>query len=164
MTWTPENYEKLRAWMNATGKTLSAEADKATANAFDHDVAEAYEAATVKVRRPVATQSLKSWGLENGQWMAVVSAANDPTNRGRVPALLCVEYVNDARFTTMDLDKPAVRKMFGALVDAGVLTAADSSAIDAMGNVLVSQRELDGAPRPANHGDVAWVRREMTDG
>jgi len=48
-----------------------------------------------------------------------------------------------------------------ALTTAGVIGASSLAALIAESGTTIPLWQADGCDRPANHGDVAWVRREM---
>jgi hypothetical protein len=68
----------------------------------------------------------------NGTWWAIKAAAKDITN----PAYEAADAVMDvasARYTNLDMSLPIIGQMFGGLVTAGIITAAQRDTIIAMG-------------------------------
>jgi len=149
--WTPENYDALYAWMLAQG---------GLADLSDHAVADAYNAADQPTKRPVDPAAVKQLALRQGKWLSLVKAAKLDTETGAAAAL-AMEFINDARYTELDLENGDVKTMFRALVSGEVIDETFAAEIEGMADAWISQRQVDGAPRPANHGDVHWVRTRM---
>lgn len=97
----------------------------------------------------VSISDIQAYLQTNNIWLPLKAAAADAANAAHIPALALLEAAT-ARFEHIDTALPFVGTVLGALVAAGIMTAANQAAIIAMGTVpdLVTaydvQRVLEG--------------------
>lgn len=97
----------------------------------------------------VNISDIQAYLQTNNIWLPLKAAAADAGNAAHIPALALLEAAT-ARFEHIDTTLPFVGTVLGALVTAGIMTAANQAAIIAMGTVpdLVTaydvQRVLEG--------------------
>ena len=118
-------------------QTLAAEiALPAYVGMSDADVADALNRLSTATRQKVAIERLQETAFSNGSYTALDVAVNSAQTPDalRSVARTVLALVN-ARFDAVDLDSAASQQAMGALVQAGVLTAAQMTEIDALADV-----------------------------
>lgn len=118
-------------------QVLAAELQHALyAGLTDAEIVAALNALPAPTRRRVPLAELQARAMEAGVYTAlrvVVGNAAAPAEL-RAVAQTVLDLAN-ARFSDVDLDNPASVQMFGVLQQAGVITAQQAAAIDALATV-----------------------------
>jgi hypothetical protein len=114
----------------------------------DQQVADAVNAKTVTVRRPVPTWLVRQAAIEAGYWAALADAAASPVDAVRRLAVNVLAWIDDQSGTvqTVDMDRPSVVAMRAALVAAGICTQAQVDGLDALANAAIPWTESVGLP------------------
>lgn len=102
----------------------------------DAEIVEALNAPGVSTRRRVGISELQALAMESGVYTAlrvVVGNAQAPAEL-RAVAQTVLDLAN-ARFADVDMDNASAVQMFGALQQAGVITAQQAAQIDALATV-----------------------------
>lgn len=103
----------------------------------DQQAADALNAAT-HARRRVSIADLQARAMETGVYTALrVAVASDRTPADLRAVCQTVLDLASARFADVDLDSPASVQMFGTLAQAGIVTAQQAAAIDALADVAL---------------------------
>lgn len=112
----------------------------------DQAIADAVNAKRVTVRRPVPTWLVRQTAIEGGFWPALVEARDTPELRGL--AITVLAWIDDQSGTiqTVDLDRPSVVAMRGALVSCGICTQAQSDSLASLGDASIPWTESVGLP------------------
>ncbi len=103
------------------------------ADMTDAEIAEALNAPGASTRRRVGISELQARAMESGVYTAlrvVVGNAQAPAEL-RAVAQTVLDLAN-ARFADVDMDNASAVHMFGALQQAGVITAQQAAQIDAL--------------------------------
>jgi hypothetical protein len=132
------------------------QAESAYADMDDDQKAAAINALTITIRRPANIVDITTYLRTEGAWGAIVVAAS--TNPAAAAA---VDYNNDLRASTLDLDLPIVQTMLDGLTGASpaLLTTDQRAAIMAMGDVVIPYLTSIEAPMTRLFGDdVAFSR------
>ena len=106
------------------------------ADMTDAEIVEALNAPGVSTRRRVGISELQALAMESGVYTAlrvVVGNAQAPAEL-RAVAQTVLDLAN-ARFADVDMDNASAVQMFGALQQAGVITAQQAAMIDALADV-----------------------------
>ncbi len=107
----------------------------------DQEAANAINAKTVTVRKPVPTWQVMQYAIEQGIWPKIVLIREDTEQADLVLRGLCisaVSWIDNPRIQTIDVDLPKVQEMLGGLVAYTIATQEQAAAIVAMGSVTVS--------------------------
>jgi hypothetical protein len=97
--------------------------------------------ATSTDRRRVSIAALQARAMEVSAYVALRTAVLTPETPAQLRALAqSVLDLVSSRFEDIDLDNQASRQMFGALQQAGVISAQQAAAIDALATVEVPSR------------------------
>jgi hypothetical protein len=129
----------------------------------DQAAADAVNAKTVSVEQTVAIHKLKEYAIINGIWpkLKVGQASSNPQ-----VAALCVsvlDWVDDPRISTLDVNKPEVQAMLDGLVSAGIMSASNKADVVAMGSHTASWTSQNGLPE-VGIGLVINARKEINAG
>ena len=154
MTWTPENYKTLKAWMDAKSSTIASDADKIAA--------EKYNAETVNGRYRDLTGLELLEALEAAEVAKIQDQAADETASSHDAAAALDYYLSVVGSVSL---RPGTktRAWIDALATGKVITTPVAT-LESLASEQIPRWQADGCSRPANHGDIAWVRREMKDG
>ena len=130
------------------------------ASMTDQQAADAINAKTVTVQQTVAIHKLKEYAIINGIWpkLKVGQASSNPQ-----VAALCVsvlDWVDDPRISTLDVNKPEVQAMLDGLVSAGIMSASNKADVVTMGSHTASWTSQNGLPE-VGIGLVINARKEM---
>jgi hypothetical protein len=129
----------------------------------DQAAADAVNAKTVTVQQTVAIHKLKEYAIINGIWPKLKAGQ---ANANPVVAALCVsvlDWVDDPRISTLDVNKPEVQAMLDGLVSAGIMSASNKADVVAMGSKVVSWVSQNGLPE-VGIGLVQNARKEINAG
>jgi hypothetical protein len=130
------------------------------ASMTDQAAADAVNAKTVSVEQTVAIHKLKEYAILNGIWPKLKAGQ---ANSNPVVAALCVsvlDWVDDPRISTLDVNKPEVQAMLDGLVSAGIMSASNKADVVAMGSHTASWTSQNGLPE-VGIGLVINARKEM---
>jgi len=133
------------------------------ASLSDQAAADAINAKTVSVPQTVAIHKLKEYAIINGIWPKLKAGQ---ANSNPVVAALCVsvlDWVDDPRISTLDVNKPEVQAMLDGLVSAGIMSANNKADVVAMGSKIVSWTSQNGLPE-VGIGLVQNARKEINAG
>ena len=125
----------------------------------DAEIVAALNALPAPTRRRVPLAELQARAMEAGVYTAlrvVVGNATAPAEL-RAVAQTVLDLAN-ARFADVDLDNPASVQMFGALQQAGVITAQQAALIDALATVPGVSRASSLGLGTVTETDVAKAR------
>jgi len=111
-------------------------------------VADAVNAKTVAVRRPVPTWLVRQAAIEGGFWAAIVEARESSVDAVRRLAVNVLAWIDDQSGTvqTVDMDRPSVVAMRAALVSAGICTQAQADGLNALADTTIPWTESVGLP------------------
>lgn len=100
------------------------------------EIAAALNAVSAATRQRVAVATLQARAYEIGASMALRMAIVAPETPAQL-RVLCEEVLSlvNSRLDSIDLDNPSAVQMFGALVQAGVLTQQQAAQIDGLATV-----------------------------
>lgn len=106
----------------------------------DQQAADLLNGVTIPTRQRVTIERLQATAMEQSVYMALRTAIATPTTPPNVVAL-CQTVLDlvEARFADIDLDNPRSQMMFGALQQAGIMSAEQAAAIDALADGLTSR-------------------------
>jgi hypothetical protein len=126
----------------------------------DQAAADAVNAKTVVVNQLVPIWQVKEHAILNGYWPMVKAGQLDanPTKAG-----LCVsviDWIDDPKLSTIDVNLPEVQTMLGGLVSFSLLTQSQANEVVAMGTKVVSWTSTVGLPE-VGIGLVQNARKEM---
>ena len=130
------------------------------ASLSDQAAADAINAKTVTVQQTVAIHKLKEYAIINGIWPKLKAGQ---ANSNPQVAALCVsvlDWVDDPRISTLDVNKPEVQAMLDGLVSAGIMSASNKADVVAMGSHTASWTSQNGLPE-VGIGLVINARKEM---
>jgi len=125
----------------------------------DQSAADAINAKTVSVLRPVSSASLLAWAAADGRYRKLEAATadvNSPVYSLASAAFLMIR--RDA--TELDLNLTDRVVLLGSLVAAGVLTQDDADAIYALATHSIPWTQANGLGE-VGRGQVANARKEM---
>lgn len=107
----------------------------------DAQAADAVNAKTAAVRRPVPTWLVRQTAIELGVWPALVSSSTPLT-------ISVLAWIDDASGTiqTVDMGRPSVQAMLAGLVESGILTASQSATINGLADATIPWTESVGLP------------------
>ena len=128
----------------------------------DQAAADAVNARTVAVRRQVPTWQVRQAAIEGGFWPALVEARSSDSPAVRALAISTLAWIDDQSGTiqTIDLDRPSVAAMLGAIVAAGIATQAQADAIRALGDAVLPWTQSVGLPE-VGIGLIQNARRSL---
>jgi hypothetical protein len=129
----------------------------------DQQAADAINAKTVTVQQTVAIHKLKEYAIINGIWPKLKAGQ---ANSNSQVAALCVsvlDWVDDPRISTLDVNKPEVQAMLDGLVASGIMSASNKADVVAMGSKVVSWTSQNGLPE-VGIGLVQNARKEINAG
>lgn len=106
----------------------------------DEQAAASLLAVDIPVRQRVSIARLQATAMEQSVYLALRTAIATPTTPPQLMAL-CQTVLDlvQARFEDVDLDNPRSKTIWAALQQYGVITAAQSAAIDALADGVVSR-------------------------
>lgn len=126
---------------------LSDELSKpAYAGLSDQAAADAINQKAVAVSQNVAIATLKEYAIVQGIWPKLKAGLTSTNAQVQALCLSVVDWVEDPRMTTINVNKPEVQAMLSALVTAGILTQSQMADIMAMATKLVSWTSSVGLP------------------
>jgi hypothetical protein len=132
------------------------------ASLSDQAAADAINAKTVTVQETVQIHKLKEYAIINGIWPKLKAGQ---ANSNPVVAALCVsvlDWVDDPRISTLDVNKPEVQAMLDGLVSAGIMSASNKADVVAMGSHTASWTSQNGLPE-IGIGLVQNARKEIEE-
>ena len=114
----------------------------------DAAAADAINARTVAVRRPVPTWSVRQAAIEGGFWASLVEARGSDSPQVRALAISTLAWIDDQSGTiqTIDLDRPSVAAMLTGLVAAGIATQEQADAVRALSDAVIPWTQSVGLP------------------
>jgi hypothetical protein len=133
------------------------------ASLSDQAAADAINAKTVTVKETVQIHKVKEYAIINGIWPKLKAGQ---ANSNPVVAALCVsvlDWVDDPRISTLDVNKPEVQAMLDGLVSAGIMSASNKADVVAMGSHTASWTSQNGLPE-IGIGLVINARKEINAG
>ena len=125
----------------------------------DSEIAAALNTPSASTRRRVPISELQAQAMESGVYTAlrvVVGNAQAPAEL-RAVAQTVLDLAN-ARFADVDMDNASAVQMFGALRQAGVITAQQAAAIDALATVPGRSRAQELGLEPVTEQDILAAR------
>lgn len=140
---------------------LSDELSKQSYSALtDQQAADAINAKTVVVQQSVVIRDLKTYAIFQGIWPKLL--AGEKSSNPQVAGLCqsVVAWVDDPRWSTVDVNLPQVQAMLTQLVGATLLTQQQAAEIIAMGSKVVSWTSTVGLPE-VGIGLVINARKEI---
>jgi hypothetical protein len=126
----------------------------------DQAAADAVNAKTVTVQETVQIHKVKEYAIINGIWPKLKAGQ---ANSNPQVAALCVsvlDWVDDPRISTLDVNKLEVQAMLDGLVSAGIMSASNKADVVAMGSHTASWTSQNGLPE-VGIGLVINARKEM---
>jgi hypothetical protein len=131
----------------------------------DAAAADAINARTVAVRRPVPTWAVRQAAIEGGFWASLVEARGSDSPQVRALAISTLAWIDDQSGTiqTIDLDRPSVAAMLAGLVAAGIATQEQADAVRALSDAVIPWTQSVGLPE-VGIGLVRNARRDMNNG
>ena len=126
----------------------------------DQAAADAINAKTVTVQQTVQIHKVKEYAIINGIWPKLKAGQ---ANSNQQVAALCIsvlDWVDDPRISTLDVNKPEVQSMLDGLVTAGIMSAGNKADVVAMGSKVVSWTSQNGLPE-VGIGLVQNARKEI---
>jgi hypothetical protein len=132
------------------------------ASLSDQAAADAINAKTVTVQQTVQIHKVKEYAIVNGIWPKLKAGQ---ANSNPVVAALCVsvlDWVDDPRISTLDVNKPEVQAMLDGLVSAGIMSASNKADVVAMGSHTASWTSQNGLPE-IGIGLVQNARKEIEE-
>ncbi len=133
------------------------------ASMTDQQAAAAINAKTVTVQETVQIHKVKEYAIINGVWPKL--KAGQASSIPQVAAL-CVsvlDWVDDPRISTLDVNKPEVQAMLDGLVASGIMSANNKADVVAMGSHTASWTSQNGLPE-VGIGLVINARKEINAG
>lgn len=126
----------------------------------DQQAADAINAKTVVVQQSVVIRDLKTYAIFQGIWPKLL--AGEESSNPQVAGLCqsVVAWVDDPRWSTVDVNLPQVQAMLTQLVGATLLTQQQAADIIAMGSKVVSWTSTVGLPE-VGIGLVINARKEI---
>lgn len=108
----------------------------------DQDVADLLNLKNRAGHRLVNLWEIKLVAIEGGFWPKIKWAASaHPVEQIKAVAATVLDYVDDRRFSTIDLYRESTQAMLAALVTGEVITQAESDALTAIADAMVSRVE-----------------------
>ena len=126
----------------------------------DQRAADAINAKTVVVLQSVAIATLKEYAIINSIWPKLKAGLASTNAQVQALCLSVVDWVEDPRMSTINVQKPEVQAMLSALVTAGILTQTQMNDIVAMSTKVVSWTSTVGLPE-IGIGLVRNARKEI---
>ena len=126
----------------------------------DQQAADAINAKTATVSQLVPIWQMKQHAITSGYWLPLkVGQADGDANK----AGLCIsvmDWINDVRMSSIDVQLPSVAAMIGGLVAFQIMTQMQAAEIIAMGSKVVSWTSTVGLPE-VGIGLVINARKEI---
>jgi hypothetical protein len=131
----------------------------------DAAAADAINARTVTIRRPVPTWAVRQAAIEEGFWASLVEARGSDLPQVRALAISTLAWIDDQSGTiqTIDLDRPSVAAMLAGLVAPGIATQEQVDAVRALSDAVIPWTQSVGLPE-VGIGLVRNARRDMNNG
>jgi hypothetical protein len=130
----------------------------------DQQAADAINAKTVIVRRPVELWRVKQLLIEQGIWGSLKVAVRKSDTPDAVYGLCVsvIDWIDDpsGKVKTVDVDLPSVQSMLAGLVQIGIGTQADVAALLALANTDIRWVDSVGLGTIGD-GSVKSAREEM---
>lgn len=127
----------------------------------DQDVANLLNAKNRAGHRLVQLWEVKLAAIEGGFWPAIkVAATSHPVAEIKAVADTVLDYVDDRRFSTIDMDRASTMTMLEALVSGQVITQEQADSLVALADTTLSRaEELFGADASVGDQDIAKALR-----
>lgn len=130
------------------------------ANLSDQAAADAINAKTVTVEQPVAISALKQYAILQGIWPKIKLGQQSSNQQQAALCMSILDWVEDARISTINVNMPEVKAMLSSLVSFAILTQQQMDEVVAMGSKVVSWTSTVGLPE-IGIGLVRNARKEM---
>lgn len=132
-----------------------------TKDGRDQDIADLLNTKDRPGRKLVDLWRVKLAAIENGYWINIkLAAATSQNETVRAVADTVISYVDDVRFSNIDMDRLSTLTMLGVLVAGGVMTQAQANDLSALANATLSRcEELFGPDSTVNAADIADALR-----
>lgn len=117
----------------------------------DQAVADAMKVENIPCRRLLTSKEMKRALLRMMIWPVLLVSTG-------AAAKAIVDYLNDQRFETVDMDLPEVKAMIGGIVASGDATTEQASELDEMANCLRSLEQIHGLGN-VDSGQIAEARK-----
>jgi hypothetical protein len=130
------------------------------ASLSDQAAADAVNAKTVSVEQTVAIHKLKEYAIINGIWPKLKAGQANSIPQVAALCVSVLDWVDDPRISTLDVNKPEVQAMLDGLVSAGIMSASNKADVVAMGSHTASWTSQNGLPE-VGIGLVINARKEM---
>lgn len=127
-------------------------ADARYAGLNDQQAADVLNARVIQARKFVPVVDITTYLRSQGAWLGIKAAA--PTNAAAAAA---VDYNDDPRTETLNLDLPIVVQMLAALAQAGILTETHVADLNAMADYTMSRAQQLGLGT-VSAGDIQTAR------
>jgi hypothetical protein len=120
----------------------------AYAGLTDQQVADAVNAKTVAVRRPVPTWAVRQAAIEGGFWASIIEARDSSVDAVCRLAVNVLAWIDDQSGTvqTVDMDRPSVVAMRAALVASGICTQAQADTLNSLADATIPWTESVSLP------------------
>ena len=129
----------------------------------DQDVANVLNRRDRSGHKLVDLWAVKLAAIENGFWPKIrVAATSHPVDQIKAVAQTVLDYVDDQRFSTIDMHRASTAAMLDALVEGQVITLQEGDTLTALADTLVSRaEEIELVEQGSNvtAGDVAKALR-----
>ena len=126
----------------------------------DQEAADAINAKTEVVTQLVPIWQVKQHAILNGYWPLVKAAQLDANPAKAGLCLSVIDWVDDPKMQTIDVNLPEVQGMLGGLVSFSLMTQTQANEVIAMGSKVVSWTSTVGLPE-IGIGLVRNARKEM---
>lgn len=126
----------------------------------DQQAADAINAKTVTVEQPVAISALKQYAIIQGIWPKIKLGQQSSNQQQAALCMSILDWVEDARISTINVNMPEVKAMLSSLVSFSILTQQQMSEVVAMGSKVVSWTSTVGLPE-VGIGLVINARKEI---
>lgn len=129
----------------------------------DQHAADAINAKTVASTRLVPIWELKQHAILNGYWPLVKAGQMDSQNPQKAGLCLSViDWVEDPKLQTINLQLAAVQAMIAGLVSFSLLTQSQADEVLAMGSITIPWTQSVGLPE-VGIGLVINARKELAN-
>ena len=129
----------------------------------DEEVAVAINANTQTSRQTVPLWQIKKLAIESNLWLTIKQAAVEHvSNDIKNVAIIALDYINDTRFSNLDMDLVSTQTMLGALVAGGVITQDFVDELNVLANTLTSRASILGLGGLSS-GHIASARKMIVE-
>lgn len=126
----------------------------------DQQAADAVNAKTVVVQQAVEIAKLKEYAIINSIWPKLKAGVASTNTQVAALCISVLDWVEDPRLSTLNVNLPQVQVMLSALVSATILTQQQMDEVIAMGSKTVSWTSTVGLPE-VGIGLVINARKEI---